>query len=105
MTKFTVGNIATGLAGIILLTLIVITDSTFQCPEAKDDPCKQALGTLSTLGFIIGIITVVFGTLVPYFLSLRPKDIREELADEGGPSHGTLPKDYSQNTKEKEGQS
>ena len=100
MTKFTVGNIGTGLAGIILLTLIVITDSTFQCPEAKDDPCKQVLGTISALGFIIGIITVVFGTLVPYFLSLRPKDIREELADEGGPTHGTLPKGFD-NQKEK----
>ena len=95
-TKFTYGNMATGFAGIILLTLIVITDSIIQCPEAKDDPCKQVLGQLSLFGFIIGILAVVFGTFVPYFRSLKPKDIREELADEGGPAHGTMPKGFDE---------
>lgn len=100
--SFTIQNVISGITSIFLMALLIFVPSILfnNCdPKTVDNvkTCQILILNSGIVGSFLGLVGLIFGVFVPFFLSIKPKDIRDQLQDERGPTHGTLPKGFDNN--------
>jgi len=108
MTKqfqFTYLHLFNGIAGLVIVFVFsTIFPSIIDCTKTKYDVCP-IFNQIIPIGSILGILLIIFGGIVPYFLSIKPRSERDQIEDDldslRGPTHGTLPKKGGYNEVEK----
>lgn len=91
--------------GKVIMALVFIGFSFFVMQIVPSGDCTTLYKTqddikkcnaMQTIGLIVVIMTVIFVMLIVItsIFSKPEQDIRNKLADNSGPAHGTLPKGY-----------
>ena len=97
--SFTMQHVMAGIMSVFIMALMIFVPNIMfnGCdPKTVDNvkTCQSIVTNSAVVGLFLGSIGIILGVFVPFFQSIKPQDIRDELLDQSGPTHGTLPKGF-----------